>query len=167
MTVTYMLGAITALGDTLITLVGFLLLFLLIKRFAWQSLMNIINERERSINADIDKAEEARKSAEKQREETQQQLQQARNNANEILNRAQKEGSDLQKNIISEAKEDAVRLKQQTHREIELERQQAFHNMRSEIGQMSVDIATKILGREVNDQDHQNLIEEFIEGLEK
>lgn len=167
MTVTYTLGAIVALGDTLVTIVGFIILFWLIKRFAWESIINTIEERERTINADIDKAEDARKTAEKQRKETQEQLQNARNDANEILNRAQKEGNDLQKTIISEAKEDATRMKQQTQREIALEKKQAFHNMRSEIGATSINIAQKIIGREVHTDDHQRLIEEFIEGLEK
>lgn len=167
MTVTYTLGAITALGDTIVTVVGFLILFWLVKRFAWESIINTISERERAINADIDKAEDARKTAEKQRKETQEQLQNARSDANEILNRAQKEASELQKTIISEAKEDVVRLKQQTQREIELEKKQAFQNMRSEIGATSINIAQKIIGKEVHAEDHQRLIEEFIEGLEK
>lgn len=167
MTVTYTLGAITALGDTLVTVAGFLILFWLVKRFAWESIINTINERERAINADIDKAEDARKTAEKQRKETQIQLQNARNDANEILKRAQKEANELQKTIISEAKEESVRLKQQTQREIELEKKQAFQNMRSEIGATSINIAQKIIGKEVHPEDHQRLIEEFIEGLEK
>ena len=167
MTVTYTLGAITALGDTLVTVAGFLLLFWLIKRFAWGAIMKTIDEREQTINSDIDKAEDARKTAEKQRKETQDQLQQARSNANEILKKAQNEANEIQKTIVAEAKEDASNIKQQAQKEMEQERQQTFHHMRSEIGEMSINIAQKIIGREVESQDHQNLIEEFIEGLEK
>ncbi len=167
MTVTYTLGAITALGDTLVVVAGFLLLFWLIKRFAWDMIIKTINEREQAINSDIDKAEDARKTAEKQRNDTQEQLQQARSNANDILNKAQNEGNELQKTIVAEAKEDAANIKQQAQKEMEHERQLTFHHMRSEIGEMSINIAQKIIGREVESQDHQNLIEEFIEGLEK
>lgn len=82
------------------------------------------------------------------------------------MNRAQAEGNEIQKNIIKEAKEDALRIKQVTQKELELERKQALEGLRAEIGVISVEIAEKILGKEIKQADQQTLIEAFIEGLD-
>lgn len=163
----FILGATsTALGNTLLTLVSFLLLFWLIKRIAWKPLMSMLEEREREINADLDKAAHDRTISQQQRVETEGQLREARNQANELINKAQLEGNALQKTIIKEANEDAQRIRQQAQREIEAERIRTLNNMRSEISELSIDIAEKIIGRELSGADQDRLIDEFIQGLE-
>ncbi|WP_373710415.1 ATP synthase F0 subunit B, partial [Jeotgalibaca porci] len=100
----FILGATsTALGNTIVTLVSFLLLFWLVKRVAWKPLMGMLEERERVINADLDKAAKNHEISQQQRSETEVQLREARTNANELLSKAQLEGSALQKTIIKEA----------------------------------------------------------------
>lgn len=163
----FILGATsTALGNTIVTLVSFLLLFWLVKRVAWKPLMGMLEERERVINADLDKAAKNHEISQQQRSETEVQLREARNNANELLLKAQLEGSALQKTIIKEANEDAQRIRQQAQREVAAERVRTLNNMRSEISGLSIDIAEKIIGRELTSSDHERLVDEFIQGLE-
>lgn len=163
----FILGATsTALGNTIVTLVSFLLLFWLVKRVAWKPLMGMLEERERVINADLDKAAKNHEISQQQRSETEVQLREARNNANELLAKAQLEGSALQKTIIKEANEDAQRIRQQAQREVAAERVRTLNNMRSEISGLSIDIAEKIIGRELTSSDHERLVDEFIQGLE-
>lgn len=166
MTANLVLGEITALGDTIVTLLSFLILMALIKKFAWQPLMKILTDREEMIHANIDKAASARENAEKKQAEVDAQLIEVRTTASDILNRAQAEGNEIQQEIIKEAKEDALRIKQVTQKELELERKQALEGLRSEIGVISVEIAEKILGKEITQADQQTLIEAFIEGLD-
>jgi len=67
----FILGATsTALGNTIVTLVSFLLLFWLVKRVAWKPLMGMLEERERVINADLDKAAKNHEISQQQRSET-------------------------------------------------------------------------------------------------
>ena len=163
----FILGATsTALGNTIVTLVSFLLLFWLVKRVAWKPLMGMLEERERVINADLDKAAQNREISQQQRSETEVQLREARTNANELLSKAQLEGSALKKTIIKEANEDAQRIRQQAQREVAAERVRTLNNMRSEISGLSIDIAEKIIGRELTSSDHERLVDEFIQGLE-
>ena len=118
------------------------------------------------INADLDKAAQNREISQQQRSETEVQLREARNNANELLSKAQLEGSALQKTIVKEANEDAQRIRQQAQREVAAERVRTLNNMRSEISGLSIDIAEKIIGRELTSSDHERLVDEFIQGLE-
>ncbi len=105
MTLGLILGASTTLGDSLVTLISFLLLFVVIKSVAWKPLMNMLAQREEAINADLDKAETARLSAEQQLAEVELQLREARTKANDTLSRAQAEGTEMQRAIVEEAKE--------------------------------------------------------------
>ncbi|QII81104.1 F0F1 ATP synthase subunit B [Jeotgalibaca arthritidis] len=166
MTLGLILGASTTLGDSLVTLISFLLLFVVIKSVAWKPLMNMLAQREEAINADLDKAETARLSAEQQLAEVELQLREARTKANDTLSRAQAEGTEMQRAIVEEAKEDARRIRTQAEKEIDLERKQAFTSLRSEISEMSISIAEGIIGKELNVDDQNRLIEEFIKGLE-
>ena len=166
MTLGLILGASTTLGDSLVTLISFLLLFVVIKSVAWKPLMNMLAQREEAINADLDKAETARLSAEQQLAEVELQLREARTKANDTLSRAQAEGTAMQRAIVEEAKEDARRIRTQAEKEIDLERKQAFTSLRSEISEMSISIAEGIIGKELNADDQNRLIEEFIKGLE-
>lgn len=166
MTLGLILGASTTLGDSLVTLISFLLLFVVIKSVAWKPLMNMLAQREEAINADLDKAETARLSAERQLAEVELQLREARTKANDTLSRAQAEGTEMQRAIVEEAKEDARRIRTQAEKEIDLERKQAFTSLRSEISEMSISIAEGIIGKELNADDQNRLIEEFIKGLE-
>ncbi|HJA89318.1 MAG TPA: F0F1 ATP synthase subunit B [Candidatus Jeotgalibaca merdavium] len=166
MTLGLILGASTTLGDSLVTLISFLLLFVVIKSVAWKPLMNMLAQREEAINADLDKAETARLSAEQQLAEVELQLREARTKANDTLSRAQAEGTEMQRAIVEEAKEDARRIRTQAEKEIDLERKQAFTSLRSEISEMSISIAEGIIGKELNADDQNRLIEEFIKGLE-
>lgn len=166
MTLGLILGASTTLGDSLVTLISFLLLFVVIKSVAWKPLMNMLAQREEAINADLDKAETARLSAEQQLAEVELQLREARTKANDTLSRAQAEGTEMQRAIVEEAKEDARRILTQAEKEIDLERKQAFTLLRSEISEMSISIAEGIIGKELNADDQNRLIEEFIKGLE-
>lgn len=166
MTLGLILGASTTLGDSLVTLISFLLLFVVIKSVAWKPLMNMLAQREEAINADLDKAETARLSAEQQLAEVELQLREARTKANDTLSRAQAEGTEMQRAIVEEAKEDARRILTQAEKEIDLERKQAFTSLRSEISEMSISIAEGIIGKELNADDQNRLIEEFIKGLE-
>ncbi len=162
MTLGLILGASTTLGDSLVTLISFLLLFVVIKSVAWKPLMNMLAQREEAINADLDKAETARLSAEQQLAEVELQLREARTKANDTLSRAQAEGTEMQRAIVEEAKEDARRIRTQAEKEIDLERKQAFTSLRSEISEMSISIAEGIIGKELNADDQNRLIEEFI-----
>lgn len=163
-----MLGdASTALGNSIVTLVSFLLLFWLLKRVAWKPLMNMLEERERTIQEDLDKAQSARQVAEKQEAELQNEAREARSKANELLTRAQVEGNEMKKTILDEARADAERIRQHAHKEIELERQQTLESLRSDISEMSLAIAEKMIGRELHTNDQDRLIEEFIDELGK
>lgn len=168
LTKTFLLGSAgsTALGDSIVTMISFVLLFWLLKKFAWKPLMNMLDERERTINADLEKAQSARETAERDAGEAQQQLREVRERANELLTKAQVEGNDILKTMRHDAQDEAQRTRQQAQKEMNAEKERMFASLRGDVSEMSVLIAEKIIGRELKTEDQDRLIEEFINGLE-
>lgn len=149
-------------GDILATLIIFIVLMLLLKKFAWGPLMGIMTEREELVASEIETAEKSREDAQKLLEEQRSLLKEARTEALAIVENAKKQ-ADLQKeDIVSAAKAEAVRVQESAKRDIETEKEKAIAAVREEVVSLSVLAATKVLNKEVSAEDNRALIEETI-----
>ncbi|HWL24779.1 MAG TPA: F0F1 ATP synthase subunit B [Ureibacillus sp.] len=149
-------------GDVLATLIIFLVLMFLLKKFAWGPLMGIMKQREELVASEIDAAETARKEAAKTLEEQKALLKEARTEAQSIIESAKKQGDVQREEIISAARAEANRLKDSAVREIETEKEKAILAVREEVVSLSVLAASKVLGKEISEEDNSALIKETI-----
>lgn len=149
-------------GDILVTLVVFIVLMLLLKKFAWGPLMGIMQQREEQVAGDLDAAEKSRQETKQLLEEQRSLLKEARVEAQAIVENAKKQ-ADLQKEeIVSAARNEAVRLQESAKRDIETEKEKAIAAVREEVVSLSVLAASKVLNKEVSEEDNRSLIEETI-----
>ena len=111
------------LGDAVATLVIFLGLMALLKKFAWGPLMGIMREREELVASGIDAAEKAKKETQALLEEQKSLLKEARTEAQSILEGAKKQGEASREEIVSAARAEANRLKESAVRDIEAEKE--------------------------------------------
>ena len=68
-------------------------------------------------------------------------------------------------NIVADARTQAEQIKNRAQNEIELERRRAFEGMKGELSGIALDIASQVIEREVNEKDHEALIDEFIKNV--
>ena len=80
----------------------------------------------------------------------------------QIIADAQKSATERGEAIVADAKKEAVAIKEKASADIAKERTAAFQQMKSEIGDIAVSIAGKVIEKEVKEADHQKLIDEFI-----
>jgi F-type H+-transporting ATPase subunit b len=149
-------------GDVLATLVIFLILMALLKKFAWGPLMGIMQQREELVASEIEAAESARKETAKALEEQKTLLKEARTEAQAIIESAKKQGDVQREEIITAARTEATRLKESAVREIETEKEKAIAAVRDEVVSLSVLAASKVLGKEISEEDNSALIKETI-----
>ena len=97
----------------------FLILLLLLKKFAWGPLMGIMKQREEHIAGEIDAAEQSRKEAKNLVEEQRELLKEARHEAQVLIENAKKQGDVQREEIIIAARAEAERMKESAKREIE------------------------------------------------
>jgi F-type H+-transporting ATPase subunit b len=158
------IGQITA-GDSIVTLVSFLLLMLALKKVAWKPLMAMMEKREQLIAKNIDDAEAKKLDAERLLKEQQQQLEDTRNNSSAVIEKARDSADKMEREQLAAAKVEIARLKEEARKAIELERKQALLSAQNDISRLSLDIAEKLIGKELSNEGHAELIEEYIERL--
>ena len=91
-----------------------------------------------------------------------QNLQNARPEANQIVAAAQKTATARSEELLGEARAQAAALKQKAEADIAQERKKAVNEVKDEIGGMAMEIASKVVEREIREADHKDLIDEFI-----
>jgi F-type H+-transporting ATPase subunit b len=145
-----------------IQLVAFLILFWLLKRYAFGPLFGIMEQRKALIQSQLDNAENSRKQASQQLEEQKQALQQARKEAHDIIEQARATSSKQADDIIGAAKSEATRLKDDAVRDIDSEKNKAIAALRSEVGGMSVAIASKIIEKQIDEKSQEQLVDQYL-----
>ena len=135
---------------------------MLIKKFLFKPIREVLAKRKALADAEIAEATKAKEEAESLKSEYEESMKQARDKANDILNTAQKSASQQSEEIIREANAQAVSIKAKAERDIEQERRKAVNEIKDEIGDMAMEIAGKVIERELNASDHEKLIDEFI-----
>ena len=150
-------------GDILFQLVMFIILLALLKKFAWGPIMGIMKQREEHIASEIEAAEKSRVDAAKVLEEQKALLKEARQEAQLMVENAKKHGDSQREEIITTARQEASRLKEAAKVEIEQQKEQAITALREQVASLSVMIASKVIEKELNAEDQQKLIDDYIQ----
>lgn len=149
-------------GDIIATLVVFLVLLFLLKKFAWGPLMGIMQQREDLIASEIESAENSRQESAKMLEEQRNLLKEARVQAQEIVENAKKQGEVSRQELIATARAESGRMKESAVQEIANEREKAMAAVREEVVALSLLAASKVLNKEISEEDNRQLINETI-----
>lgn len=162
----YMLTVSTVLGDTLVVLISIILLLFLVKFFAWDKIEAMLEARRQKISKDLEEAEKKRKAAEEIQANAKEIIHNAEAKGQEILNSTREAASKMQDEMIKEGRDVVSRMKLDGQREVDSMKQRALAQMQDQIVDLSVQLASQILNKELTEQTHQDVIESFIEGLE-
>ncbi|MFB5662738.1 F0F1 ATP synthase subunit B [Alteribacillus sp. HJP-4] len=140
----------------------FIILLLILRKFAWGPMMNMMKEREEHIAKEVDTAEKNRQDAEKYLEEQRLEVQNARDEAQSIIETARKTSERQGAEITAQSRAEAKRIQESAVAEIEREKEQAVAELREQVASLSVMVATKIIEKELDEKEQEKLIEEYI-----
>lgn len=145
-----------AIGLVFWTLISFIILLVILGKFAWKPILGAVTERERSIEEALSKAEAAKEEMSRLIGENEELLKQARIERDEILREAKK----VKDQIVSEAKDaataDANRIMERTRLEIENQKAIAMADVKNQVATLSIEIAEKLLRKQFEDQHKQD-----------
>lgn len=154
-------------GMMIWTWITFLVLLAVLLKIAWKPILSMVNQREKTINESIEKAEEARNQAEQMMEEQQKKL----NSAQDEIRRMLKENKELaektRNEIIENAKAEAEKLQQRAHADIERERQAAVQELRKQVADLAIMAASQLIKENLDAQKHRELIDDYITELDR
>ncbi|CQR46165.1 ATP synthase subunit b precursor [Paraliobacillus sp. PM-2] len=152
-------------GNIFFALLSFAILLVLLKKYAWGPLMNKMEERENYIANELDVAEKNRVDAEKASKEANEQLMQTRQEAQDIIDNAKKAGAKQEQAIIEAAQVAADKIKQSAQEEIKQEKERAIQALQEQVASLSVQIATKVIEKEINAEDQERLISDYMKQI--
>ena len=157
---------ITLDGWTFVAQICNLMIQLVIfKKLLLNPVKKVIAERKAKADSQIADAQKLRTEAEAMKAEYEQNLQNARTEANQIVAAAQKTATARSEELLGEARAQAAALKQKAEADIAQERKKAVNEVKDEIGGMAMEIASKVVEREIREAAHKDLIDEFIKNV--
>ena len=170
---TQALLAFAAAEDTqaLVTLVPWQVIFAicnlfiqvaLIKKFLFKPINEILEKRKNLADKEIREAREAREEADSLKDQYESSLTNAHAEAAKIVSEAQKEAQTKAEALVQDAQKEAADIRARAAADIEQEKKKAINEAKDEIGGLAMDIAGKVVEKEINEKDHKKLIEDFI-----
>ena len=149
----------------LFTLLNFLLVLYVGKRFLYGPVMKMIQDRQNEIDDMYAKADAAKTDAAKLRDTYQQQLSQAQSESDRIVREATLRAQNREEEILRKASAEADAIRDKAIADIAQEKKKAVNDAKNEISGLAMAIAGKVVERELTDDDQSALIDRFIQDL--
>ncbi len=140
----------------------FVVLFLLLWKFAWGPLTAGLEKRERGIADQISQAEAANRQAQALLAQYEQKLAEAKQEVRGILDAARAQAEQMGREIVEQAKSDAAAEQQRMLRQIEAATASALKEIADRAATLSVELAGKIVGASLDPRAHAKLIEKAV-----
>jgi F-type H+-transporting ATPase subunit b len=162
------MDVLTTLGinlpDFLWHTVSFLILIALLSRFLYRPITGMLEERTRRIQESLEAAEQARAEVAQADRERDELLATSRREIQEMMATAQHAAERIQSEARTTAQQEAQRIIETARQEAEAERAQAMAELRREVASLAVMAAERIIRRDLDEQTHRQLVEEFLDG---
>ncbi len=154
-------------AEIVLSLVVFVLIFFLIKKFVVPGFEKAYAERTAAIEGGIEEAEKAQKEAQAALDKYNAQLAEARHEAARIREEAKEQGEQIRAELRADAQAEAARITAAAHAQVEAERAQVVAQLKSEVGALATELAGRIVGESLaDDARSQRTVERFIVELE-
>lgn len=149
--------------EILVTLCNTLITFLIVKKFLFGPVHKMMAAREEEVKSMYDTAEKAQADAEQMKSEYTERLSKAKEEAAEIVGSATRRATARSEEILKDSQQQAAAMMKKAENTIELERKKAMNEIKDEVANLSVMIASKVVERDIKEADHERFIEEFID----
>lgn len=146
----------------LISLCNLLLIFLILRKFLYRPVKRMLADRQAKLDAQYSAAADAEREAKEKKQQWDDRMASAENEADAIIRDAAESAEQRGRAIIEESRALSERILQQAEADAELERKKARATIKQEIVEVSAALSEKMLGREINTEDHRELIDSFI-----
>jgi len=149
------------------TIITFIIVAIVLRVTAWKPILELVSEREKQIADSIEAAKRERAEAEKLLAEQKAEVAKARHEAAEMMRKNQADMERFREELMATSRKEAEQLKAEAERSINEERVKAIAEVKALTVDLAIDIATKLLGEQLDGPKQRKLAEQFIEQLPK
>jgi len=144
------------------TLVTFVIVLIVLRKFAFGPIQQLIDTRRQAIVSDLDAAQTAREEAQAALAEYRQQMAEARKEANKIVEDARRVGDERRAAAVAELEAEKTRLMQQTREEIQSETRQALNAIKQQVADLTLAATEKVVRAQLDEAEQRRLIEDAL-----
>ena len=155
------------LGTAIFTVAVFLVLLVVLGKWAWGPILSGLQDREEKIRLALEKADRSREEAERTLAEYRQQLEQARQQAQTIIEEGRSDAVKIAEQLRGQAEQEAQTLREKAQRDIAAAKDQALKEIYEQTTQLATDMAAGIIGKSLNPEDHHRLLQESLNQLQQ
>ncbi len=152
-------------GLLLWTVITFAVLLLILWKTAWKPIVEALDARSERIRGDLSNADRARQEAEELLQKHKEMMDKAKEEATGIIEKSKIEAEKIRNDIIEKANSDARQIAESTKNEITIAKDNALAELKSEIVNISTDIASKIINKNLNPDDQKSIINETLDKI--
>jgi F-type H+-transporting ATPase subunit b len=145
--------------------IGFIIFFLVLKKFMWQPVLGVIDERRESIEQAFQEVDDARAEVEKLKHEYEAHLEKINAEAQEKVQAAIEQGKRAAEEIRAEADKQREKMLERTHEEIQREKDKAVAELRNQAIDLSYEISNRVTRQQLDRGRHDQLVASFIDDL--
>jgi F-type H+-transporting ATPase subunit b len=142
--------------------IAFIILIWVLGKYLFRPIQDLLAARQQEVRSTLEQVEADRRAMETSRREYEARLVGIEAEAREKIQAAIKEAQGMKDEIIASAHGDAERLLRRSQEEIQREKQRALVELRTEVADLAVQAAGKILGSSIDDRKHRDLISDFV-----
>ena len=142
-----------------------LILYMLVKKFLFKRVQAVLETRHAQVDKIYTDADEANTQAQELREDYEKRLAEAKTEASDIIKTATTSAQNQGEEIVVDAQKRATSLITKATIEIEQDKKKTINEIKNDISNIAVEIATKVVGREISEKDHEQLIADFINNV--
>jgi F-type H+-transporting ATPase subunit b len=147
--------------------ISFAVVYFVLSKYAFPKINQVLEDRSAAIQGRMEEAEATRRQAEEARSQYQAQIGDSKAEANRIIEDAKSTAESLRRDIVAKAESEAQAIVARAQAEVANERDRALQELRAEVGALSVQLASKIVEKELDPAAHQHLVDQYIQELSR
>lgn len=154
-------------GSAVWTIVLFFVLLVVLGKFAWPSILKGLQDRESKIRGDLEAAEQAAAKARQMQGEYEQQLSDAHDQVRKLIDQGRADALDIAAQLKQTAQDEIAQIRDRAESDIRSAKQQALTDIYTQTAVLATDVAGRILKRQINSGDQQQLVDEAVNELNR
>jgi len=154
------------LSELILGAVAFFILFAFMYRWVLPRVNQMLEARRDKIQGDLEKAEEAKSEAGKLLADYREQLSGARDEANRVIEEGRKTAESMRRDLEAKAEEESRAIVAKAQDEIRAERDRVFQELKAQVGELSLQLAGRMVGESLDRDRHLRLVDDYIRDLE-
>jgi F-type H+-transporting ATPase subunit b len=152
-------------GTIIWTVITFVILAVLLGKFAWKPLLQVLEERETTVRDSLEQARKARAEAEEILRRNQEALANARRETAALIEQGKREAEALKGEIVAQARHEAQELVEQGKRQVQYAQKQAIEQLRGQVADLAIQAAERLIVRSLDEKRQRELVDEYVRSL--